>query len=121
MSDDPLRGLHTYTAHLAFLAMNDDDARELARRIHDVIADYHAHHEDGSEFHDGQATTSPIDRVDVSDADDWSERLDDFCDQCSGRPTNRVRFGTGQRWCAACGSTAVAQGQRHYPIEDVRI
>lgn len=95
--------LHTYTVHLALRAGSDLEAAKLAEKIHDLITDYHVAAEDGSEFRDGGIGGYPLDSVFVTDADDWSEHIDNeaLCADC-GVTTDRSRVGNGERVCPAC-------------------
>jgi len=115
--DSPVPSLHTYTVHLALRAGSDLEAAKLAEKIHDLITDYHAAAEDGSEFRDGGIEGYPLDSVFVTDADDWSEHIDNeaLCADC-GVTTDRSRVGNGKRVCPACIEES---GATPYPIMDV--
>lgn len=105
---------HTYTAHLQFEATSDADAIRIARIIKDLV-----------EFSDITPVSRAgyhVDRLDVTDADDWAEDVsglgEGICSRCNYPADDRVRVGDGSRWCAPC---VVAAGKVKYEILDAGI
>lgn len=123
MSDVEPEG-HTYVTHLQFSARDDEHARQIAAKFHEVIEQWHEFIErDLPE--DEQITMQPqgyvIEATHLTDADDWAEHLpnEDICYECGEiGGTDRLRVGNGNRWCRKCVN---AKKRVLYAIEDVRI
>lgn len=111
---------HTYTIHLGMAARDDRHAWHVAEQIRTLIDNYVSSIESDWPAADRTFVESPsgyvIDRIDVTDSDDWAEHVpvEDVCPKCGDAGTNRTRKGDGSRYCVRCLV-------RHYPIEDVMI
>ena len=113
---------HTYVTHLQFSARDDAHAREISARIAELITEWQAETDAGSDqplmlITQGYA----IEAENLTDADDWAEHIgsEDVCWKCgTAGGTNRLRIGSGARVCATC-LNAYRHGR--YRIEDVAI
>lgn len=116
---------HTYTVHMQFSAFNDEHARVISEKFREAIESWHEFVE--RDLPEGeQVTIQPqgyvVEATHLTDADDWAEHVggEDYCFMCGKLGgTNRLRVGTGHRWCQPCIERR--RSGMTYAIEDMNI
>lgn len=102
---DTVTKTYTYTVHLTFRAESDANARKIAGAMRS-----------GAAWNVGKGV---VEWSDLTDADDWSEYVNDTCAamDCCEDTVNRVRLGVGKRFCIDCLNL---KGGHLHAIEPIR-